>query len=312
MFKDEQAARSEWISEIEAEILRAEPGLKRENPAEFSGRIERVFDEKYAEYLRLDSLLLAECRKFGFGKFSSMRVSQEFSIEHLYNINNNSYSVLIAGNGLNLDRATYTLPKTNWNSGIDYSTDNIDCEKVIYSYNKTITQDGTTDTAAEEIKVHNAVTTWATGGNLKHITAAAVGGAITGGLAAATCGMSLGAQITGSAMAGTAGYCAEKLVAREQGTATGMTSAAIGGAAGAMTGVVISGLTPKIASGFPKTASSKGKVNNAMSFAKGTTIKNVNGVDVIQDNNLINAGMIDARGRSNIERMSKGVSTYWI
>ena len=49
-----------------------------------------------------------------------------------------------------------------------------------------------------------------------------------------------------------------------------------------------------------------------MSFAKGTTIKNVNGVDVIQDNNLINAGMIDARGRSNIERMSKGVSTYWI
>lgn len=237
-----------------------------------------------------------------------MRVSQEFSIEHLYNINNNSYSVLIAGNGLNLDRATYTLPKTNWNSGIDYSTDNIDCEKVIYSYNKTITQDGTTDTAAEEIKVHNAVTTWATGGNLKHITAAAVGGAITGGLAAATCGMSLGAQITGSAMAGTAGYCAEKLVAREQGTATGMTSAAIGGAAGAMTGVVISGLTPKIASGFPKTASSEGKVNNAMSFAKGTTIKNVNGVDVIQDNNLINAGMIDARGRSNIERMSKGLA----
>ena len=146
-----------------------------------------------------------------------------------------------------------------------------------------------------------AVTTWATGGNLKHITAAAVGGAITGGLAAATCGMSLGAQITGSAMAGTAGYCAEKLVAREQGTATGMTSAAIGGAAGAMTGVVISGLTPK-------TASSEGKVNNATSFAKGTTIKNVNGVDVIQDNNLINAGMIDARGRSNIERMSKGLA----
>ena len=155
VFKEKEVARSEWTAEIEAEILRAEPGLKRENPAEFSGRIERVFDEKYAEYLRLDSLLLAECRKFGFGKFSSMRVSQEFSIEHLYNINNNSYSVLVAGNGLNLDRATYTLPKTNWNSGIDYSTENIDCEKVIYSYNKTITQDGVTDTAAEEIKVHN-------------------------------------------------------------------------------------------------------------------------------------------------------------
>ena len=133
----------------------AEPGLKRENPAEFSGRTEGVFDEKYAEYLRLDSLLLAECRKFGFGKFSSMRVSQEFSVEHLYNINNNSYSVLVAGNGLSLDRATFTLPKTNWNSGSDYSTDNMNREKVIYSYNKTITQDGVTDTAVEEIKIQN-------------------------------------------------------------------------------------------------------------------------------------------------------------
>ena len=51
--------------------------------------------------------------------------------------------------------------------------------------------------------------------------------------------MSLGAQIAGSAMAGTAGYCAEKLVTGEQGTATGMAYAAISGAEGAMLGAVI-------------------------------------------------------------------------
>ena len=154
-FKDEEEARSEWISDIEAEILETEPSLKKENPAEFSSRLESVFAGKYKEYMRLDSLLLAECRKFGFGKFSSMRVSQEFCVEHLYNINNNSYSVLVAGNGLSLDRATFTLPKTRWNSGSDYSTDNMNRGKAIYSYNKTITQDGVTDTAVEEIKIQS-------------------------------------------------------------------------------------------------------------------------------------------------------------
>lgn len=155
VFKEEETARSEWISEIEAEILETEPGLKRENPAEFSGRIERVFDEKYAEYLRLDSLLLAECRKLGLGKFSSMRVLQEFNIEHLHGISGNSYSLTIAEDGLNLSRATFTLPKADWNSGRDFSTENINCEKVVYSYDKTVTQDGVTDTAVEDIKIQN-------------------------------------------------------------------------------------------------------------------------------------------------------------
>ena len=45
-----------------------------------------------------------------------------------------------------------------------------------------------------------------------------MGGAVTGELAAATCGMSLGATIAGSAMAGTAGYLAENIVAGKQAT----------------------------------------------------------------------------------------------
>ena len=155
VFKEKETARSEWISEIEAEILNAEPELKQDNPTEFSNRVETIFEEKYAEYLNLDGLLLAECKKFTFGKFSSIQTFQEFNIEHLYNISSNSYSLLVAENGFNLDEVTYTLPKVDWNSGRDYSTENINCEKIIYSYSETITQDGVTDTAVEEIKIQN-------------------------------------------------------------------------------------------------------------------------------------------------------------
>ncbi|UKI54667.1 MAG: hypothetical protein L6V90_08270 [Treponema succinifaciens] len=98
---------------------------------------------------------MAECKKFTFGKFSSIQTFQEFNIEHLYNISSNSYSLLVAENGFNLDEVTYTLPKVDWNSGRDYSTENINCEKIIYSYSETITQDGVTDTAVEEIKIQN-------------------------------------------------------------------------------------------------------------------------------------------------------------
>lgn len=98
---------------------------------------------------------MSECRKFGFGKFSSMRVSQEFNIEHLYSISNSSYSLLAASNGLNLSREEFTLPKTRWNSGSDYSAENMNRGKAVYSYNKTITQDGLTGTAAEEIKIQS-------------------------------------------------------------------------------------------------------------------------------------------------------------
>ena len=119
IFKEEETARSEWTSDIEAEILETEPGLKKENPAEFSRKAERIFAGKYKEHLRLDSLLLSECRKFGFGKFSSMRVSQEFNTEHLHRIESGSYSLVVAENGLNLSRAAFTLPKAKWNSGGD-------------------------------------------------------------------------------------------------------------------------------------------------------------------------------------------------
>ncbi|UKI54666.1 MAG: hypothetical protein L6V90_08265 [Treponema succinifaciens] len=45
--------RSEWISEIEAEILNAEPELKQDNPTELSNRVETIFlKKKYAEYLK--------------------------------------------------------------------------------------------------------------------------------------------------------------------------------------------------------------------------------------------------------------------
>ena len=84
-----------------------------------------------------------------------MRVSQEFNIEHLYSISNSSYSLLAASNGLNLSREEFTLPKTRWNSGSDYSAENMNRGKAVYSYNKTITQDGVTGTASEEIKIQS-------------------------------------------------------------------------------------------------------------------------------------------------------------
>jgi hypothetical protein len=109
--------------------------------------------------MELNKLLLEECKKFSFGKFSSIQIMQKFNIEHLYSIRNNGYSLHIAENGFNLKKATYTLPKTKWNSGRDFSAYNINCEKVIYSYNKTLTHDDVTDTTVEEIKIQNSDTT---------------------------------------------------------------------------------------------------------------------------------------------------------
>ena len=107
------------------------------------------------------------------------------------------------------------------------------------------------------------------GASARQIAAAAVGGAVTGGLAAATCGASLGMQIAGSAMAGTAGYCAEKLVAGERGTVEGMVQAAAGGAAGAMVGAVISkAVACATAVKIAKSASSTESVGIKMSRSK--------------------------------------------
>ena len=77
------------------------------------------------------------------------------------------------------------------------------------------------------------------GGSLRDVAAATVGGAVTGGMAAATCGMSLGASIAGSVMAGTAGYLAESMVAGNQATIEGAVVSGLSGAIGAMAGAVV-------------------------------------------------------------------------
>lgn len=60
--------------------------------------------------------------------------------------------------------------------------------------------------------------------------------------------MFLGAQIAGSAMVGTAGYCAEILVAGEQWSLEGMAMAVASGAVGAIVGAVLSEVAPKVSS----------------------------------------------------------------
>ena len=99
-----------------------------------------------------------------------------------------------------------------------------------------------------------AISAWASG---REIVAAAVGGAVTGGMAAATCGMSLGATIAGSAMAGTAGYLAENIVAGKQATVEGTIMSGASGAAGAMAGAIV-----EKAVGMVSTAVSKSYYRN--------------------------------------------------
>ena len=76
-------------------------------------------------------------------------------------------------------------------------------------------------------------------------------------------------SVAGSAMASTAGYCAEKLVAGESGSAAGMVEAAIGGATGALVGTVIGEVAPKIVSGVKNALSSGSKaISGASSGGK--------------------------------------------
>jgi len=84
-----------------------------------------------------------------------------------------------------------------------------------------------------------AISAWASGASGREIVAAAVGGAVTGGMAAATCGMSLGATIAGSAMAGTAGYLAENIVAGKQATVEGGIISGASGGAAVMAGAIV-------------------------------------------------------------------------
>ena len=99
-----------------------------------------------------------------------------------------------------------------------------------------------------------AISAWASGASGREIVAAAVGGAVTGGMAAATCGMSLGATIAGSAMAGTAGYLVENIVAGKQATVEGTVMSGASGAASAMAGEIIDKAADMVSSTIAKTA----------------------------------------------------------
>ncbi len=85
----------------------------------------------------------------------------------------------------------------------------------------------------------SAIIAACSGASGREIAAAAVGGAVTGGLAGFTCGASLGVQIAGAALAGTAGYCAENLVAGNEGSVEGMAAAAMSSAGGSMLGTLL-------------------------------------------------------------------------
>ena len=73
----------------------------------------------------------------------------------------------------------------------------------------------------------------------KEIAAAAVGGAVFGGMVAATGGLSLGAQLVGGAMAGTTAYLAESAVAGNEATLAGCAVSAVLGTTAVMAGKVL-------------------------------------------------------------------------
>jgi hypothetical protein len=87
-----------------------------------------------------------------------------------------------------------------------------------------------------------SVSAFATGGSGKDIAAAAVGGAVTGGMAGLTMGGSLVVQVAAGALAGTAGYMANNIVKGESYTAEGIAGSAMGGATGVMAGATLNKL----------------------------------------------------------------------
>jgi filamentous hemagglutinin len=82
------------------------------------------------------------------------------------------------------------------------------------------------------------VTIWK-GGSVRDVAAAAVGGAVTGGLADFTMGGSVAVGLGGSALAGMAGYTASNLVSGNETTIDGLALSGASGAAGYATGEII-------------------------------------------------------------------------
>ena len=154
-FKDKETARSEWISEIESEILKSDSELKTKNPTQFAQQVDVKFEKRYAEYLVLNTLFVAECEKFNFGKYAEIKFIQDFNLEHLYRIKNSTYSVIIADDSFNLKTVSFSIPKKEWDSAADFSAKNLNNEKIIYSYEKEISEDGGSKAQTEKIRVSN-------------------------------------------------------------------------------------------------------------------------------------------------------------
>lgn len=159
-------------------------------------------------------------------------------------------------------------------------------------------------------------------GNFVNLAAAAaVGGAVTGGLAGFTCGASLGVQVAGAALAGTAGYCAENLVAGKEGSVDGMAVAAMSGAGGAMAGAVLNEVVPEICSGISNAVSKnsnsviKGPYSNlpdSTSVGPGKPFSSSQKKAIITENMNRNGGVVrsDGDGRILIQpsKSMKGVT----
>ncbi len=161
------------------------------------------------------------------------------------------------------------------------------------------------------------LSTIATGGSLRDIAAATVGGAVTGGMAAATCGMSLGATIAGSAMAGTAGYLAESMVAGNQATIEGAVLSGLSGAIGAMAGAVVDkaintgaakvSQASQSAKGFDNWLN-KGESNNTVYFGIKKGEAQYTGITKQPLDTRLNQHNTNGKGFSRLEPISSGLT----
>ncbi|MCR5289370.1 MAG: hypothetical protein K6E51_05210, partial [Treponema sp.] len=138
----------------------------------------------------------------------------------------------------------------------------------------------------------------------REIVAAAAGGAVFGGMLAATGGLSLSGELASGAMAGAASYFAECAVAGDSPTAEGASLSTLSGTTAVMAGKLLEKATSAIASKL----SGSNRISQATGTGNAVKTKCVNGIDVIQDNSIIDPSLVDSRGRSNIERMQKGLA----
>ena len=133
--KEKKDAQEEWNEEIRNEVA-ADPEVDAEDPNAVEAAVEKLFEDKYKIYLDMHEYLVSECQYFNFGKYESVAVTQEFNAEYLSKINKNekSYTLFMAENNLHFTTRKFTLSKTAWNSANDYSFNNINKERGIFTY----------------------------------------------------------------------------------------------------------------------------------------------------------------------------------